>query len=460
MSLRPASRLKPPRRAVPAATFMSSLAPGLAPRPALKLALAVALFAGLVFAPVAPVAQAHTRSRSFSSWSVSDADVSVLFTVSAFEATRLERVAGDRRADVERLAAHLRSELRVSRAGAHCNETGAPRTLDPRSGYVRVEIDYRCPPGSGKLEVVVGAFFEAAPSHVHIARVRSGDARPFERVLSAKNRAFALAGDTSAAMSGVSAGVGTDSPRTARTAWTASAVSGLFDYLGLGVEHILAGLDHLAFLLALLLLCRSVREVVLLVTGFTLGHSVTLALGVLGAVRPNEAMVEAMIGFTIALVAIENLSSDSGRAARFGATAAMGLVALAISRSFMMFGPPLPMLLGLALFAGCYLTLAATREQSARFRPALTLVFGLVHGFGFAGVLQEIGLPTGRRLAALLGFNLGVELGQLAVVLAAAGAGLGVRTLVGRRSSALLADFGSAALAGIGLFWFFSRAYA
>ena len=450
MSLQQASSLERKRRAVSAATGTPTSALNFA----LKVALAVALFAAIVVTPAAPVALAHTRSRSFSSWSVSDADVSVLFTVSAFEATRLERVAGDRRTDVERLAAHLLSELRVNRAGVRCNEIGAPRTLVPRSGYLRVEIDYVCPPGPGDPDVVVDAFFETAPSHVHIARVRSGDARPFERVLSTKNRAFDLAGDTAAAVSDLSGGAG------AYSSWPASAVSGVFDYLVLGVEHILAGLDHLAFLLALLLLCRSVREVVLLVTGFTVGHSVTLALGVLGAVRPNEAMVEAMIGFTIALVAIENLSSDSGRAARFGATAAMGLVALAISRSFMMFGPPLPMLLGLALFAGCYLTLAATREQSARFRPALTLVFGLVHGFGFAGVLQEIGLPTGRRLAALLGFNLGVELGQLAVVLAAAGAGLGVRTLVGRRSSALLADLGSAALAGIGLFWFFSRAYA
>ena len=80
-------------------------------------------------------------------------------------------------------------------------------------------------------------------------------------------------------------------------------------YVALGVEHILIGVDHIAFLLALLILCRRPREVVLMVTGFTLGHSITLTLAVLGVVEPHAPVIEALIGFTIALVAVENVGA-------------------------------------------------------------------------------------------------------------------------------------------------------
>src|SRR4051794_21217955 len=98
----------------------------------------------------------------------------------------------------------------------------------------------------------------------------------------------------------------------------------------LGIEHILIGVDHITFLLALLLLCRRVREVAFMVTDFTLGHSLTLSLAVLGLVTPNVPVIEALIGFTIALVAVENISITSNISNGIAITAGMVLASLAV----------------------------------------------------------------------------------------------------------------------------------
>jgi hypothetical protein len=138
-------------------------------------------------------------------------------------------------------------------------------------------------------------------------------------------------------------------------------------YLALGARHIAEGVDHLLFLACLLLLARTPRRVVVTVTGFTLAHSVTLALSALDVVRLASAPVEAVIALSVAFVASE----------------------------------------------------LAKRARDSLTRRAPVVVsasFGLLHGFGFAGALREIGLPQTEFPTALLAFNVGVELGQLAFV--------------------------------------------
>jgi hydrogenase/urease accessory protein HupE len=139
-------------------------------------------------------------------------------------------------------------------------------------------------------------------------------------------------------------------------------------YLAFGVEHILLGLDHLLFVLALLWVVRGRRRLVATITAFTLAHSVTLALATLGLLRVPQAPVEASIALSIAFVARE---ISSARERESDGTRRVWLVAF---------------------------------------------VFGLLHGLGFAGALHEIGLPEQAIPLALLSFNLGVELGQLAFV--------------------------------------------
>ena len=136
-------------------------------------------------------------------------------------------------------------------------------------------------------------------------------------------------------------------------------------YLRLGVEHILSGPDHLLFVIGLLLLTR-LRKLLLVITAFTLAHSLTLGLTAIGWISLAPAPVELMIAVSIVLIAVEALR--------------------------LMGGTP---------------SLTATRPWLVSFG------FGLLHGFGFAGALGEIGLPTGAELSALLFFNIGVEIGQL-----------------------------------------------
>ncbi len=140
-------------------------------------------------------------------------------------------------------------------------------------------------------------------------------------------------------------------------------------YGGLGVEHILTGTDHLAFVLGLLLLVRGWWLLVETISAFTLAHTLTLGLAVLGLVRVSPAPVEAMIALSIVLVAVEALRPPDARP-----------------------------------------TLAHRAPWLVAF------LFGLMHGLGFAGALAELGLPPDHVPAALLAFNGGVEVGQLVFV--------------------------------------------
>lgn len=151
---------------------------------------------------------------------------------------------------------------------------------------------------------------------------------------------------------------------------TALAVAG--EYSALGVEHILLGIDHLLFVLALLLITGGRWMLVKTVTAFTVAHSITLALAVLGFVRVPQAPVEAVIALSIVFVAAEILRTRDGHP---------GITARA------------PWL--------------------------VAFTFGLLHGFGFAGALTEIGLPQTHIPLALLFFNIGVEFGQLLFIAAA-----------------------------------------
>jgi hydrogenase/urease accessory protein HupE len=141
------------------------------------------------------------------------------------------------------------------------------------------------------------------------------------------------------------------------------------EYLRLGFDHILAGVDHLVFVLGLTLIVGGGWRLVKTITAFTVAHSITLALSTLGLVRVSQAPVEAVIALSIVFLAREIVLQRQGR-------------------------PGL----------------------TSRVPWVVAFIFGLLHGLGFAGALREIGLPQGDIPLALLAFNLGVEAGQLAFV--------------------------------------------
>jgi len=387
---------------------------------------------------VADPAAAHTQSQSFSSWYIRDGQVRLSFSVQSLEATRLGLMDSESVALDELLVKHLMPRITVSVGGKACHTVSGPQARTARAGYLRVEWRFACPTQE-PIEIANDAFFDVAPSHVHYARVRAGSGPPVEYLFTNSERRRVISTD------------GPVKPQSRGGSFVAYAV--------LGIEHILIGVDHLAFLLALLLLCRRVRDGLFMVTGFTLGHSLTLSLAVLGLVTPNVPVIEALIGFTIALVAVENISSTSNASTGIAVTAGLVLAALAVLKILGQFGLPLVTLIGLTTFTLCYLLLTDTQEQMARLRPVLTILFGLIHGFGFASVLMDMRLPTERLVPALLGFNIGVEIGQLGIVAALWITG----TLLVRRVSAadyrFAVDAASAALCTLGLFWFVTRAW-
>ncbi|MED5262061.1 MAG: HupE/UreJ family protein [Myxococcota bacterium] len=401
--------------------------------------LACLLFGVLLVA--AASVHAHSRSQSFSNWRFEeDGSLAVQFSVLSREVTRLAPVE-EGHLDLDSIfVSQLGRTTTVQADGSRCAARGRPRPLEARDGHLRVEWRFDCPPGSD-VEIGIGSFFEVAPSHVHFARVRRSGGLPSEFLYTDAVRHHLVevpGGESEPAASG--------------------AVT-FATYVRLGVEHILIGLDHVAFLVALLLLSRRARDVVWMVTGFTVGHSITLTLAALQVVEPDVPVIEALIGFTIAVVAVEGVGISTG--ASRGLANASG----ALLGSFVLFsllsgeGPPLAVLLGTAIFAFCYLRLTQTPEVALRWSPVLTVLFGLIHGFGFASVLMEIGLPPGRLVPALFGFNIGVEVGQLLIVAALWGL---ARVLISRVSTGGLRwgeDLLAATLCGLGLFWFVGRSF-
>jgi hydrogenase/urease accessory protein HupE len=210
-----------------------------------------------------------------------------------------------------------------------------------------------------------------------------------------------------------------------KTSFVVQAVPGSGEvaatYLRLGVEHILFGFDHLLFVLALVILVRDWRRVAVTVTAFTIAHSITLAAATLGFVNVPGPPVEATIALSIMLVSVEILNARRGK-------------------------PSL----------------------TARLPWLVAFSFGLLHGFGFAGALAEVGLPQHAIPVALLFFNLGVEIGQLAFVAAILTAGglfhtamaLRLRPPLFQRAVNRLDVVAAYAIGTVAAFWLIERTFA
>ena len=194
--------------------------------------------------------------------------------------------------------------------------------------------------------------------------------------------------------------------RTYYTGTTRGALAVVKTFVPAGIHHILIGPDHILFLVGLLLLGGGWKALLKIVTAFTIGHSITLSLAALNIVTPPPTVIEPAIALSIVFVGADNLVRGGGRDVR-------------------------------ALIA---------------------LTFGLVHGFGFANVLREFGLPREALGWSLFSFNVGVEIGQLFIVLVVATA----LALVRRRSETVgmrLAFAGSLVVVAAGTYWFVQRVF-
>ncbi len=200
-------------------------------------------------------------------------------------------------------------------------------------------------------------------------------------------------------------------------------------FLILGAEHILQGFDHIIFVLCLLVVARNVRSLLVIISAFTLGHSITLVFSALGVLVVPQAVTEVLIAITIAYVAVENLAEHQGVRWFRALMVLVGLLT-ACSLGWMLAAPlfagkSASMGRGL-IVVGCvvaslgfflYYVFQLEEVGPSGHRFWLTGLFGMIHGIGFSYSLQKLNLPTWEKVSALLSFNVGVEVGQLVVVL-------------------------------------------
>lgn len=222
---------------------------------------------------------------------------------------------------------------------------------------------YAVPPGSGALGLQASRIGDLPSGHrqfVIIADERGSTVA--KKLLSARDNLIEVPRPVGAESPAPASGTAAVEPPGDESADLPSALA----FIRLGVEHIWTGYDHLLFLFALLVVCRSVRSIVAIVTCFTLAHSLTLALATLQLVNLPAKFVEPLIAASIVFVGVENLFR---------------------------------------------------RGEEPPGRWALTFAFGLIHGFGFASVLRDLGVGGGGSGIALplFTFNLGVEIGQIAI---------------------------------------------
>ena len=287
-----------------------------------------------------------------------------------------------RAAHRDRIERYLASRLALEGDGFRRAEWGDAQVVDEREA---LQLEFRIPdPPPGAL-LIDTALFPADPNHQTFVNVYENGALRQQFI-------FAAATEPQIFYRGTTAG--------------ALAVMGTF--IPAGIEHIVIGADHIAFLIGLLLLGGSLRKLALIVTAFTLGHSVTLSLAALDIVTPPAWLIEPAIALSIVVVGVDNLLQR--------------------------------------------------KEKGRDLRALVALFFGLVHGFGFANVLREFGLPQEALGWSLFSFNVGVELGQLAIVLVVASALALVRRRWPKADKAIVTG-GSAVIIAAGAWWFGQRVF-
>jgi hypothetical protein len=380
-------------------------------------------------------AEAHTRSESHTTWLVDGSSVHLTFSVTDLEARRL--TPDGHLPNTPQLIAYLSPRLGASAAGHTCILAGKPRAVAAVTGYRRVEFFYNCPSPDG-IVLRDNAFFELVRTHVNLAQIQTAKGDFAEDVLTADTQTI----DMGKAQGGRIEG------------------AGFLTFVSMGLMHIFTGIDHMSFLLGLVLISRRFKDLVFVITGFTIGHSLTLALAVTGIIRPHAEFIDALVALTIALIGIENLAVQIHRPGLFAIWTGAGLFAMAWLKLLGIGLLPFTLLLGAGLFASNYLMVAGHIRDAGRLRLVVTLIFGLIHGFGFAADLLNDAIPPAKLAELLVGFNLGVEIGQLTVVSVLVGLVEGLRRLRLTLPRPIVVDVLASGLVLEGTYWFISRSFS
>ena len=349
--------------------------------------------------------QAHVASNGFLSANVAGRDVTGSIEIAVRDVELAVGIDTDRDGKITwgelrdgepQLSRYLAQHVSFMVRGEACRLSFQSLAVNNRvdGSYAWLPFTARCPADVRELTIDYTAMNDIDPSHRGLLTLTAGNA----------------------VHTGVLGGAG---GQAAFAVFAPSRARAFAEYFHAGIWHILSGIDHLLFLLSLLLPAVLLRKggqwepvseaspalisIFKVVTAFTLAHSLTLTLAALDIVRLPSRLTESVIAVSIVIAALNNI-------------------------------------------------FPIVTETRAR----IAFAFGLLHGFGFASVLADMGLPQGARLISLVAFNLGIETGQLAVVLAVVPLIYGLRAGVFYRRA--LMPWGSAAIAAVAIVWFVQRA--
>ena len=344
-------------------------------------------------------AQSHYFSESFSKWNISNQEIKVNFNLLELEATRIlkiddyQKLLSNNLSENEIFQIYLEKNLFVESENIRCDLKDNSKILSSKEGYLSVELNYKCPFYSN-IKIVNNALFYLIDSHIHIARIYRGGNILLEKALFFNDQSIYIDEEVK----------------------EKNIFEQFSNFINLGFDHIISGYDHLIFLFGLLLLINSLKLLLLVITGFTIGHSITLALTTLEIVIPNVNLIEAIIGFTIMFVALEYFNKKQN-SPYISIAFLISLSAVMLLMSMInVLHVPMFLLTGLLIISIGYFLIKNYYPTGDTLLISLTVAFGLIHGFGFGSFLMNTNFDTSQAIVSLLGFNLGVEIGQLVFV--------------------------------------------
>lgn len=353
-----------------------------------KITCRALLLLALLFAALSTPASAHEYSASFTTLELAKAETAMTFSID--ELSVIELVGGDSNQngmleseEMKAIQSTLESViskmiiLKINNEAQPASFLEMQQKMKGQVPQIEITISYPALSPSQPISLTDTLYqTEAKTNYVNLLTVEygghtstaalSGGSRNWSMIVtendyaSFKEKTENIVNDeqSSSEEGAIDEESGDDAPTDSHT-----NTSGWFSFLKLGMHHILFGFDHLLFLLTLLIVRQSFKQLALVITAFTIAHSITITLTVLGWIQLPSMFVEAVIALSICYVALENIF-----------------------------------------------------RKEIRHRSILTFVFGLIHGMGFAGILLEMNLLKGALALNLASFNIGIEIIQLAIV--------------------------------------------
>ncbi len=345
--------------------------------------------------------KSHYFSESFSKWNINGTNVVAQYSILELEATRIFKVDSYQKIMYENKLSerdvfkiYLRQHIRVLSGNNVCKMKDDIRDIASQEGYLNVEIQFHCD-SEENIKIINNAMFNLIQGHIHIARVYVDNNLFIEKALFFNDQSLEIKENVN----------------------ENSFIKSFGSFFNTGMNHILSGYDHLLFILGLLLIVSHFRKLILVITGFTIGHSLTLSLAVFDLIQINSRLVEALIGYTIMFVGLEYFTKKNNNiVSSVTFVILMNLLLLIVS---LMLGISIStaLIFGVVIFSISYLFFINNYKKENKFIVIITIIFGLIHGLGFGGFLLGSGVNDENIVSGLLGFNLGVEFGQIAFIL-------------------------------------------